>query len=91
MPNSFFFDLDLDREDAVQIFRYEELVTKPQRRFSRMFDFCDCPFQPGVTREVFASSIARDSVPEIDPAIRELCQEIQARFDGLRTSTGEVA
>ena len=75
--------------DTVQIFRYEELVTAPRQQFSSMFEFCDCPFEPGVTREVFASSVGRDPEQKIDP-VRKLCRELQARFNGLSTSTGEV-
>ena len=85
--NSFYFDLGLDAEPAVRLFRYERLVREPAEGFRRMFGFCGCPFEPDFTKEVFSTSVGRHQPPDLAPPIRELCTELAKRFDTLDTDS----
>lgn len=83
LRNSFYFELSLQSHRRVRIFRYEQLVQPASQEFRRMFQFCGCPFQPAVTREVFASSVQRHAPPVIDPRIDDLCGSLMDDFESL--------
>jgi hypothetical protein len=83
LRNQFFFELSLDQDPAVRVFPYEELVRRPDAAFARMFEFCGCPFDARLTREVTASSIGRYLPPELDSEIARLCMELTDRFGPL--------
>lgn len=83
LRNSFYFELALENEASVRIFRYEDLVLNPEQRFAEMFEFCGCPFHPNLTREIFSSSIGKHFSPKIDAPIEKLCQELSVRFNTI--------
>lgn len=81
--NRLFFEQAFDADTRVLPVRYESLVSDPQPEFRRVFAFVGVDFTPRVMRKVFASSIGKDAPPEIEPPVRALCDEMQARFDEL--------
>ena len=81
LRNSFFFELGLDSHPRVRLFRYEQVVRQPDMAFSDMFEFCDCPFEPSFTREIFATSIGKDPRPALDGRIEGLCAELAERIE----------
>jgi hypothetical protein len=81
--NTLFFEHGLDRDPRVMLVPYERLVTHPQEAFPRVFDFLGIGYTPYVSAKVFASSIGKRRPPEIDPAVREVCDALYARFQTL--------
>lgn len=86
--NQLFFDQGFDRDPRVLLVRYESLVTQPTLEFQRIFAFLDIPYRPWHSRKVVAHSIHKARQPEIEPAVRELCDVMTARFDALRPLAG---
>jgi len=95
LRNSFFFDCGLDQVDRVNVFRYEQMVQRPDEEFRRMFEFLEIPYDPNVTREIFDSSVGRYPPPALTPGVSEWCQTLYQRFmeflasRGVSTSTPE--
>lgn len=87
MRNRFYFELSLDTNEQVRVFRYEELVSRPVVAFGEMFAFCGCPYHPHLTTRIFASSVGRYEAPTIDPAIASLCEGLSEAFDRLPHDT----
>ena len=81
--NILFFEQGFEANENVLAIRYESLVTDPQVQFARMFEFLGIAYTPRLTRKVFASSIRRNLVPDIDPEIRSLCEGVLAQFDDV--------
>jgi hypothetical protein len=81
--NAHYFDLELEQQVQVRLFRYEDLVGDPPAYFGELFSFVGCPFKPRLTREVHPGSIARNAKPDLNPAIASLCDEMQARLDDV--------
>lgn len=86
--NQLFFDQGFDRDPRVLLVRYESLVTQPTLEFQRIFAFLDLPYRPWHSRKVVAHSIRKARQPEIEPAVRELCEAMTARFEALRPLAG---
>ena len=81
--NELFFDQGLDRDERVMVVRYEPLVRAPDQEFARVFEFAGLAFDPRFVRDVHAGSIGKGAAPEIEPAVRELCDAMAARYDAL--------
>jgi hypothetical protein len=79
--NVLFFEQALERDGRVIAVRYESLVTDPASEFARIFEFLDLPYTAAAFRKVSAGSVRKRPAPEIDPAIREVCDGLAARFD----------
>ncbi|HKK14864.1 MAG TPA: sulfotransferase [Gammaproteobacteria bacterium] len=88
LRNVLFFEQDLDTSADVIVVPYERLVTAPAVEFRRVFAFLGLDYTPRVNANVFPSSIRRRPPPAIDPAIREVCDALTARFDGLAGPRG---
>ncbi len=71
--NSLFFDLNLSRNKEVALVQYEAVVTSPTHEFRKICEFLDIKYAPKFSKNIFASSIKRDNVPEIDSEIRDAC------------------
>lgn len=82
--NILFFEQAFEDNQNVMPIRYESLVTEPRANFARVFEFLGIAYAPRLTRTVFASSIRKNPVPDIDPEIRSLCEGVLARFDAAR-------
>jgi len=89
LRNSFFFELGLEKNKNVRVFRYENLATNPIPEFSSMFTFCECPFKSDYTNEVFSSSIRKNPIPRIDSKIRKLCDDLYGKFISLADKSNQ--
>ena len=81
LRNHLFFDLELYNDPRVLLVQYEDTVLNKEKRFRRIFDFLGFPYHPAVIKDVYASSVGKNSRPEIDPAIREVCDVLTAWLD----------
>ncbi len=86
--NQLFFDQGFDNDPRLLLVRYESLVTQPVSEFERIFAFLDLAYQPRHSRKVVPHSIRKSRQPDIEPPIRELCEEMTRRFDDLRPMPG---
>jgi hypothetical protein len=85
--NILFFEQNLDRDPRVRLVRYEHLVTNPHETFGSLFSFLGLRYTQRVSRRVFASSVRKANPPAIDPAIRLLCEDLNARLEHVLTGT----
>jgi len=82
--NQLFFDQGLADDRRVQLMRYESLVETPALAVDDLARFLGLrPTEP-MRRLVVPGSIAKRPAPEIEPAVRRLCQEMLARLDLAR-------
>jgi hypothetical protein len=81
--NVLFFEQGFDRAPTVILVPYERLVTEPEQEFRRVFEFLGLAYSPRVNAKVFPSSIRKREPPPIDPGIRQLCDDLTARFEIL--------
>ena len=88
LRNQLYFELALDQDPRVLIVQYEDAVLNKERGFRRIFDFLGFPYDPAVIGDVFTSSVRKNAPPDIDPAIREVCDALTVRLDAeyARTS-----
>lgn len=85
--NVLYFEQSLQHDPRVLLAHYEDMVTAPEREFSRIFDFLGLEYSPFVIRKVFASSIRRRPLPPIAEPVRELCEELAQRMRTIRNAT----
>jgi hypothetical protein len=78
--NRLYFDLNLFQDERVKIVHYESAVAEPEREFKDIFQFLDLKYEPHVIEGVFSSSIGKNAPPQIDPTIREDCEELLERL-----------
>lgn len=81
--NMLYFERALDSNPQVMLVRYEDLVTRPNEEFGRIFEFLGLEFTGRVARKVFASSIRRNAHPELDVKVETVCSELYDRFQAL--------
>jgi Sulfotransferase domain len=79
--NLIYFDLGLDKDPRVLLVRYEDLVTKPQKYFSRIFDFVGCDFDQKYVGNIFDTSVKKNVVPAITAGVELHCREMAQRLD----------
>lgn len=78
--NSMFFEQELARYENVLLVRYEKLAREPGHEFERIFRFLKLPLRNLYYDRVSTRSIRRDSTPQIDDTIREICDQLQAKL-----------
>lgn len=81
LRNHLFFELELYNDPRVLLVQYEDTVLDKEKRFRRIFDFLGFPYDPAIVKDVFASSVSKNRRPDIDPAIREVCDVLTAWLD----------
>ncbi len=84
--NVLFFEHGFDHNAAVLPISYERLVTKPEKEIQRMCHFLELPYQPRMSRGIYASSIGKRRKPELSPEVESLCDELAGRFAPLVTA-----
>lgn len=78
--NSLFFDLGLDRRPDVLLLCYDLLVADPERVGRELCRFLGMPWRQELFAHVQRRHPSRRPLP-IDPAARELCDQMGARLD----------
>lgn len=81
--NMLFFDQHLDSDQRVMPLRYETLVAEAATEYDRVFSFLDMQPPEKAGSSAFSSSVGKEKTPDIEPAIRALCDSMIERFDGL--------
>jgi len=89
MRNQLYFSLNLHLDPRVLLVQYEDTVLNPEKAFRRIFGFLGFPYDPAIIKDVFASSVGKHPRPDIDPAIQEVCDALQARLDVHYSSTSD--
>lgn len=81
LRNRLFFTLGLDRRSEVLLTSYEGFISEPDVAMRRVCDHLRFPFRPELTAHVEARESPHTTALEIDPRVRRLCDELQARLD----------
>jgi hypothetical protein len=74
----------------VLLVQYEDAVMDKERAFRWIFDFLGFPFEPGITGEVYASSVGKYPWPG-DRSGRSsgVCDALQAKLDARYAAIGD--
>jgi hypothetical protein len=78
--NSLFFDTGLDRRDDVALASYDRFVADPEGMMRPLAAFLGFPYSHDLVSHVDARASGRPPL-DIDPRIRTLTDELQARLD----------
>lgn len=81
LRNSIFFDMGLDKNPKVVLYKYEDLVQHPERRFHELFDFVGAKYSPKYIATVHAGSVNKKAMSKIDPDIEAVCESLIARLN----------
>jgi hypothetical protein len=84
--NNLVFDLGLDRRPDVALVSYESLVADPEPRMREICDFLGFEWRPSLTSHIDRRSPSGRRL-DIDPRVRERCDELQARLDVAASAT----
>ena len=79
--NLIYFDLGLEMDPRVLLVRYEDLVTKPQQYFPRIFGFIGCNFDQEYVGDIFDTSVNKNAGLAVNQEIGLLCREMAQRLD----------
>lgn len=79
--NVLYFEHGFDAHPDVLPVCYEQLVVSPDAQFRRLFGFLGIPYSAWISRIVSPQSIRKHTAPEIEPAVREHCDELTVRFE----------
>jgi putative inorganic carbon (HCO3(-)) transporter len=80
--NTIYFTHNLDKEPAVYVCYYSDLVEQPGIVMKEIYTFTGHPY-PGdqIVIDVFKSSVGRGQHIELSPAIEKLCQAMWNQFE----------
>ena len=81
MRNQLYFDLELHINPQVLLVQYEDAVLNKEKAFQRIFDFLGFPYESVIIKDVFESSVGKHPLPDINPAIKEVCDTLKNRLD----------
>ncbi len=79
--NQIFFDLELSKNPRMFLVRYENLVTKQDQFFPKLFEFIGLPISKDLNFHVSATSIGKQEFPEASVNISAMCDEMLGRLD----------
>ena len=79
--NSLYFDLGLDRRDDVLLSSYEALVATPELATRALATFLGLDWEPALAAHIEQRDGSRPSRVDLDPRVRRLCQDLEARLD----------
>ena len=82
--NQHFFLQELGSREDLLLVRYEDMVRDPAVAVGEIFRFANLRFDPRFTRSVFNTSVTKHEPPNIDPAIRDLCDTMLEALDRVR-------
>jgi hypothetical protein len=81
--NSLYFDLGLVARDDVILASYGAMVADPERTMLALAEFLGVVYTPELTAHVERRPPPRAAGNEIDPKVRSLCQELEAKLDAF--------
>jgi hypothetical protein len=87
LRNSLFFDLSLDSRPDVIPLSYDRLVTDPESATRLVCAFLGFSWEPRLVAGIEVRRAAGRALVEIDPAVRAMCDALQARLDAAFEAT----
>lgn len=85
--NQLFFDQNLDRDSRVLTLSYEDTVHRPDVVLGRVGSFLGISVTPRMQAIVHATSIGKNTRPDIDKDIVGLCEAMQQRLKRVTDTT----
>ena len=86
--NSLYFELGFDRREDVMLLSYDRLLAAPEEQVSAVCAFLGLEPSPGMWTAVEPDRNPRRARLEIDPSIRRLCDQLEARFEDAAGDAG---
>lgn len=88
LRNRLFFDLGLDRRGDVILVSYDAMIAEPERWMRAVAAFLGVPYRSELVAHIEPRGLGPRPI-EIDPRVRDLCEELLVRLDGhLRGERG---
>lgn len=81
LRNSLFYSLGLDRRDDVLLSSYDAFVADPDTAMRRLCTHLDLPFSHDLIAHVERRNSHGSRSLQINPQVRELCDDLQHRLD----------
>lgn len=81
--NQLFFDQGLDQDERVIVVKYEDVARAPDQTLSWLCAELGLEFTPRMAGQIHAKSIGKRSPSDIEAEVRDLCSEMQLRFDKI--------
>ncbi len=82
--NGLYFELGLDERDDVLLASYQDLLSDPPGAMGAICSFLDLPYRDGLVAHLRAPSAHGSRPLEIDPRVRDLCDELAGRLDEVQ-------
>ena len=79
--NSLYFDQGLDDRDDFALASYDRFLADPEANMRALCAFLDFPFDPSLSAHIERRDAPERRPLDIDPAIRQRCDELTARLD----------
>ncbi|WP_083843556.1 sulfotransferase family protein [Desulfobacter postgatei] len=80
LRNVLFFQQKLDFNQKVILTKYENLVADPEIGFESIFQFLKINMDKKITNTVYATSVRKNTPPEIIPEIKALCENLHQQL-----------
>jgi hypothetical protein len=88
LRNSLYFDQGLDREPRARLWSYDEFVVRPEPELRSLLEFLGAGYHDFMLRRVHARSLSKEPAPDLDPAVRDLCESLLGRLNAALSSRG---
>jgi hypothetical protein len=75
-----YLELGLDQRPDVHLVSYQDFLAAPQATMRTLCAFLDFPYDPALVRHVTPRPPAHAEPLDIDPRIRELCEDLAAKL-----------
>jgi hypothetical protein len=85
--NVLVFEQGLDRRPDVTVVSYDALVAEPAARMEELCSFLGLAYAPRLAGHIEARPTATRQRLEINPRVRERCNELEARLHALRSGS----
>jgi hypothetical protein len=91
LRNALYFELGLDERPDIALASYDAVVRDPAGEIGSLCAFLQLRFQPSFVAHIEQRAGSSASSVPIDPAIRELCQELHERLEDARQGTDKMS
>lgn len=82
--NRLFFENKLYENEKIMLFKYEDLVSNPEKSMRKIYKFVDCKF-PGnkIIKSVHSKSIGKGTHVKLTPGIEQLCEMLLYKMNSI--------
>jgi len=85
MRNDYVFQNQLDKNNRVLLLNYEDIAQNPVSGCKLLAKFADLPYYDQMASGIHSRSIQKKQTPDMDPAIKEACEDMQKRLHAVCT------